>query len=153
MHTFPGLLSYARTDILADAEYVANGAVRVFHAHIDDAAIIGDAVKGGVHLDAALAQHSPYVMGKHHVGTILIGHFLYHPVKLKSGRWRALLRLPCRAGNGFTHFTKQGPNRFLLRFYVLIDDGDFPTVVRLLFGFKKPVRIPGTSTFSHLIFA
>lgn len=53
----------------------ADGSVLFFHAHIDNAAVIGDAVKGGVDLDAAFAELLPDVPGKHHIGTTLFRQF------------------------------------------------------------------------------
>lgn len=56
-------LAQLRTDGFPHSEDIADRAVLVFHAHVDDAAVIGDAVKGGTHLDTALAELLPDVPG------------------------------------------------------------------------------------------
>ena len=51
-------------DLLQYADDIADRTVRILHAHVDDAAVIGDAVKGGMHFDASLAELLPMFQGK-----------------------------------------------------------------------------------------
>lgn len=61
---------------LADADDVADRSVIVIHAHVHDAAVVGDAVEGCVDLETALAEECTDVVGKGDIGTTLLGHCL-----------------------------------------------------------------------------
>lgn len=56
-------LAQLSTDGFQHTENIADRTVLIFHAHIDNAAVIGDAVKGGMHLDTAFAELLPDVPG------------------------------------------------------------------------------------------
>ena len=57
-------LAQLRTDGFPHSEDIADRAVLVSHAHVDDAAVIRDAVKGGMHFDASLSELLPMFQGK-----------------------------------------------------------------------------------------
>ena len=53
-----------RADGFQHSQDIADRAILIFHAHVDDAAVIRDAVKGGMHFDASLAELLPMFQGK-----------------------------------------------------------------------------------------
>lgn len=71
----PVALAQLSTDRFQHTENIADRAILIFHAHVDDTAVIGDTVKGGVNLDASFAELLPDVPGKHHIGTTLFRQF------------------------------------------------------------------------------
>ena len=68
-------LAQLSTDRFQHAENIADRAILIFHAHVDDTAVIGDTVKGGVNLDASFAELLPDVPGEHYIGTTLFRQF------------------------------------------------------------------------------
>ena len=57
-------LAQLRADGFQHSQDIADRAVLIFYTHVDDAAVIGDAVKGGMHFDASLAELLPMFQGK-----------------------------------------------------------------------------------------
>ena len=64
MDGIPVALAQLSTDRFQHTENIADRAILIFHAHVDDAAVIRDAVKGGMHFDASLAELLPMFQGK-----------------------------------------------------------------------------------------
>ena len=64
MHGITRLLANPGADILSDANNITHRAVRVLHTHVDDAAVIRLAVKGGMDFDSALAEFCPKIIWK-----------------------------------------------------------------------------------------
>ena len=76
LHGIAGLLANLRTDIPTDTEDVAYRAIRVFHAHINDTAVVRFAIECCVNLNASLAEFRFEVVWKYYISAVLVRDFL-----------------------------------------------------------------------------
>lgn len=75
-HPVAGLFVQRRADILAHAENITDGTIRVFHPHIHQASGIGDPIEGGVHFQPPHAELLPEIQGKADKGPLPVGRGL-----------------------------------------------------------------------------
>ena len=61
-----------KISVICDADDIADVAVVIFYAHVDNAAVIGRTVKGGVYLYAPLAELLADVVGEDDVRSVHI---------------------------------------------------------------------------------
>ena len=73
-------------DGFGDADDIADVAVVIFYAHVDNAAVIGRTVKGGVYLYAPLAELLADVVGEDDVRSVHISVLPDNGVELMCGR-------------------------------------------------------------------
>jgi len=85
-HRIAGLLADFRPNILADSDNVANRIVRVFHAHVDNAAVVGLAVKGDARFDTPFTKFRPDVIWEYYICAVLVGNFFDYGVEFVDFR-------------------------------------------------------------------
>src|SRR5262249_22096426 len=65
---------------------IADRAIRILHAHVDNAAVIRHAVKCSVNRDTAFAEFCLYIKRHLNIRPVLVGDFLYDSVKFVDFR-------------------------------------------------------------------
>src|SRR5699024_5980656 len=76
VHGVAGSLAQSGPNGFQHTQNIAYASVIIFQAHVDDAAVVGNAVKGGVYLDAAPAELIPDIPWEDHVGTVLLRQYV-----------------------------------------------------------------------------
>ena len=82
MHTVSIAFFQLPADGLQEPYYIAYIPVFVFHAHVDDASIIRNAVKFSMDLYSSFPELVPDVPGKNHIGSAIIRDFMNKGVVL-----------------------------------------------------------------------
>ena len=82
MDRVPRALPQLTADTFEHPDDVADISIRILHPHIDDAPVIGNAVKLGVHLDAPLSKLLPDIPRKNDMGTAFLRDLMDHCVVL-----------------------------------------------------------------------
>ena len=72
MYRVARLLCDTRTDVFSYANEITNAAIGMLDAHVDNAAIIGFTIEGGVYFDAPFAELLSYIPREGYVRAALV---------------------------------------------------------------------------------